>query len=52
VFRNVHQLVNHLASPSEGLGKSCGCAHAKSSAPVMQAKYAAEITSRAAAKAA
>jgi hypothetical protein len=47
VFRNVDQLFNHLASPSEGLGKSSGCAHEKSAAPAVQAKYAAEISSRA-----
>jgi hypothetical protein len=32
VFRNVDRLFNHLASPSEGLGKSSGCAHVKSAA--------------------
>jgi hypothetical protein len=47
VFRNVDQLFNHLASPSEGLGKSSGCAHVKRAAPAVQAKYAAEIASRA-----
>ena len=52
VLRNVDQLMNHLASPSEGLGKSSGCAHVKSAAPAVQIKYAAEIASRAAAKAA
>jgi hypothetical protein len=50
VFRNVDQLFSHLASPSEGLGKSSGCAHVKSAAPAVQIKYAAEIVSRAAAK--
>ena len=28
----------HLASPSEGLGKSSGCAHVKSTAPAVQTK--------------
>jgi hypothetical protein len=46
VFRNVDQLVSHLASLSEGLGKSCGCAHVKSTAPAVQPKYAANIASR------
>jgi hypothetical protein len=35
VFRNVDQLFNHLASPSEGLSKSSGCAHVKSAAPAV-----------------
>jgi hypothetical protein len=43
VFRNADKLFNHLASPSEGLGKSSGYAHVKSAAPAMQIKYAAEI---------
>jgi hypothetical protein len=47
VFRNVYKLFNHLASPSEGLGKSSGCAHVKSAAPAVQIKYAAEVVSRA-----
>jgi hypothetical protein len=47
VFRNVDRLFNHLASPSEGLGKSSGCAHVKGAAPAVQIKYAAEISSRA-----
>jgi hypothetical protein len=47
VFRNVDRLFNHLASLSEGLGKSSGCAHVKSAAPAVQTKYAAEIVSRA-----
>ena len=41
VFRNVDRLFNHLASPSDGLGKSSGCAHVKSAAPAVQTKYAA-----------
>jgi hypothetical protein len=47
VFRNVDRLFNHLVSPSEGLGKSIGCAHVKSAAPAVQTKYVAEIFSRA-----
>jgi hypothetical protein len=40
-FRNVDRLFNHLASPSEGLGKSSGCAHVKSAAPAVRIKHAA-----------
>jgi hypothetical protein len=35
----VDRLFNHLASPSEGLGKSSGYAHVKSAAPAVQTKY-------------
>ena len=37
----------HLASPSEGLGKSSGYAHVKSAALAVQIKHAASIASRA-----
>ena len=50
VYRNVEQLNNHLAAPLEGLDKSSGCEYVTSAAPGMQAKYAAELASRAAGK--
>jgi hypothetical protein len=51
LYRKLDQLINHLAAPSEGLGKSSCCKYAKSAAPGVQAKYAAELASRAAGKA-
>ena len=51
VHRNVEQLNNHLATSLEGFGKSSGCKYVTSAAPGVQAKYAAELASRAAGKA-
>jgi hypothetical protein len=47
VYRNVGQLNNHLAALLDGLGKSSGCKYVPSAAPGVQAKYAAELASRA-----
>jgi hypothetical protein len=51
VYRNVEQLNSHLAAPLEGLGKSSGFKYVTSAATGVQAKYAAELASRAAGKA-
>jgi hypothetical protein len=48
VYRNDEQLNNHLAVLLEVLGKSSGCKYVTSAAPGVQAKYAAELASRAA----
>ena len=40
-----------MAAPLEELGKSSGCRYATSAAPDVQAKYSAELASRAAGKA-
>jgi hypothetical protein len=51
MYRNVGRLINHLAALLGGLGESSCCKYVTSAAPDVQAKYAAELASRAAGKA-
>ena len=51
VNRYEEELNNHLAAPSEGLGKSSGYKYVTSAAPDVQAKNTADLVSRAAEKA-
>jgi hypothetical protein len=44
----VEKHYNHVAAPSQGLGKSSDCMYVTSAAPDVQAKYAAELASPAA----
>ena len=50
VLRNVEQLHTHLACPTEGIGKQCGCVAVKVKAPAIQAKYATALAEREAAR--
>ena len=38
VLRNAEQLHTHLACPTEGIRKQCGCVAVKFKAPAIQAK--------------
>jgi hypothetical protein len=51
VYRHAEKLNNYLTAPLERLGKGRGNKYVTSTAPDVQAKYAAELASRAAEKA-